>query len=334
MAIIQEALVTYSYVGLWILLSAGVILYNKYILTVFGFPYPVSLTMIHMAFCSALAFVMVRVLKIVSGVKMNLDTYIRRIVPIGFLFAIVLWMGNSAYVYLSVAFIQMVKALMPCIVYVVGIAFKVEKYTAKVMTNMVVIAVGVAIASYGELNFNTTGFLLLMGSLISESIRIVSIQIILTRADIKLNSVTTLYYVSPVCFVFLTIPFVFVELPHILAAEIIPVNPVVLLSSAVLAFALNISVFLLIGKTSALTMNVAGVVKDWILIFISSLLFDAPIASLQLWGYLVAFIAVCHYNFLKFEEKERASSGGVVNGDGAIKVQPYEGGVSSAETGK
>jgi len=283
-AIIQQALVVYSYVGLWILLSASVILYNKYVLTVFGFPYPVSLTMIHMAFCSALAFVMVRVLKIVSGVKMNLDTYIRRIVPIGFLFAIVLWMGNSAYVYLSVAFIQMVKALMPCIVYVVG--------------------------------------------------RIVSIQLILTRADIKLNSVTTLYYVSPVCFVFLTIPFVFVELPHILAAEVIPVNPVVLLSSAVLAFALNISVFLLIGKTSALTMNVAGVVKDWILIFISSLLFDAPIASLQLWGYLVAFIAVCHYNFLKFEEKERASSGGVVNGDGAIKVQPYEGGVSSAETGK
>jgi hypothetical protein len=29
------------------------------------------------------------------------------------------------------------------------------------------------------------------------------------------------------------------------------------------------AVFLLIGKTSALTMNVAGVVKDWLLIFLS-----------------------------------------------------------------
>lgn len=29
------------------------------------------------------------------------------------------------------------------------------------------------------------------------------------------------------------------------------------------------SVFLLIGKTSALTMNVAGVIKDWLLIALS-----------------------------------------------------------------
>lgn len=33
------------------------------------------------------------------------------------------------------------------------------------------------------------------------------------------------------------------------------------------------SVFLLIGKTSALTMNVAGVVKDWLLILLSVLLY-------------------------------------------------------------
>jgi hypothetical protein len=30
------------------------------------------------------------------------------------------------------------------------------------------------------------------------AVRVVSIQILLTSADIKLNSVTTLYYVSPV----------------------------------------------------------------------------------------------------------------------------------------
>lgn len=33
------------------------------------------------------------------------------------------------------------------------------------------------------------------------------------------------------------------------------------------------AVFLLIGKTSALTMNVAGVVKDWILILLSYLIY-------------------------------------------------------------
>lgn len=33
------------------------------------------------------------------------------------------------------------------------------------------------------------------------------------------------------------------------------------------------AVFLLIGKTSALTMNIAGVVKDWLLIGVSVVLF-------------------------------------------------------------
>lgn len=33
--------------------------------------------------------------------------------PIGVAFALVLWLGNAAYLYLSVSFIQMVKALMP-----------------------------------------------------------------------------------------------------------------------------------------------------------------------------------------------------------------------------
>ena len=37
------------------------------------------------------------------------------------------------------------------------------------------------------------------------------------------------------------------------------------------------SVFLLIGKTSALTMNVAGVIKDWLLIGLSVLLFHAEV---------------------------------------------------------
>ena len=276
---------------------------DRYILTVFGFPYPVALTMIHMAFCSALAFVMVRV-DFVKGINMSKETYVKKILPIAALFAIVLWMGNTAYVYLSVAFIQMVKALMPCVVYLVGIIFKVEKYRKDTMINMIVIAIGVAIASYGELNFNLTGFLFLLGSLACEAVRIVSIQMLLTSADIKLNSITTLYYVSPACFIFLIAPFTYIEAPSFAyGVEEVNFNSAVFLCNALLAFALNVSVYLLIGKTSALTMNVAGVIKDWILIIISSLMFKAPVSNLQLFGYLLAFAAVCFYNYQKYLDK-------------------------------
>lgn len=52
-----------------------------------------------------------------------------------------------------------------------------------------------------------------------------------------------------------------------------PIGPGMLLLSACTAFALNVSVFLLIGKTSALTMNVAGVIKDVVLVYLSMSLF-------------------------------------------------------------
>ena len=117
---INEALIAYGYVATWIGLSSGVILFNKYILSFFGFPFPISLTMIHMLFCSTLAFLIIRVFKLVQSNDLDRQTYIQKIVPVGALFALSLWLSNTAYVYLSAAFIQMLKALMPAAVYTVG----------------------------------------------------------------------------------------------------------------------------------------------------------------------------------------------------------------------
>lgn len=63
-------------------------------------------------------------------------------------------------------------------------------------------------------------------------------------------------------------------------------SPALLLANAACAFALNLSAFLLIGKTSALTMNVAGVVKDWILIWLSAAVYHSPVSALSAQGYI------------------------------------------------
>lgn len=50
--------------------------------------------------------------------------------------------------------------------------------------------------------------------------------------------------------------------------------------------------FLLIGRTSALTMNFGGVVKDWLLIGLSIAMYRSPVSRLNLAGYSVAFLSV------------------------------------------
>ncbi len=49
--------------------------------------------------------------------------------PAGLLYAASLWFSNASYLYLSVSFIQMMKSLMPGLVYASGVVMGTEKYS-------------------------------------------------------------------------------------------------------------------------------------------------------------------------------------------------------------
>ncbi|KAJ6745453.1 SOLUTE CARRIER FAMILY 35 [Salix koriyanagi] len=72
-------------------------------------------------------------------------------------------------------------------------------------------------------------------------------------------------------------------------------------TNSLCAFALNLAVFLLVGKTSALTMNVAGVVKDWLLIAFSWSVIKDTVTPINLFGYGLAFLGVAYYNHAKLQ---------------------------------
>ena len=108
----SQVMMNLLYVSIWIGLSGTVILYNKWILAYYGFPYPIALTIWHMTFSSGLAFAVVR-LGYVEACNMSAETYVKAVVPIGACFAGTLWLGNAAYLYLSVSFIQMLKVCAP-----------------------------------------------------------------------------------------------------------------------------------------------------------------------------------------------------------------------------
>ncbi|KAK2076286.1 hypothetical protein QBZ16_001218 [Prototheca wickerhamii] len=300
-SVLSSIIAAYTYVAIWIGLSGAVIMFNKYLLAYAGFPYPITLTMWHMFFCASLAIGLVKSGK-VQSINMDRETYMRAIVPIGACYALSLWVGNAAYLYLSVSFIQMLKALMPVAVFSIGCVFKTETFSWPIFSNMILVTIGVAIASFGEINFNVVGVMFQMGAIVAESIRLVLVQLLLQARGLKLNPITTLYYVAPCCFVFLLIPFFFLEASAIQADPNVSIDPLLFLLNALVAFGLNMAVFLLIGKTSALTMNIGGVVKDWLLIGLSYWIYASPVTQVNLAGYLIAFLAVCWYNYQKLQK--------------------------------
>jgi hypothetical protein len=120
----------------------------------------------------------------------------------------------------------------------------------------------------GEVVFIWAGVIFQVASMLSEATRLTLVQLLLQSKGIKFNPITTLYYVAPVCLACLLIPLATLETEQLMSHDW-NLHPGLIPLSAVAAFALNCSVFLLIGKTSALTMNLAGVAKDVMLIYLS-----------------------------------------------------------------
>ncbi|XP_019418680.1 PREDICTED: probable sugar phosphate/phosphate translocator At3g17430 [Lupinus angustifolius] len=299
-----QHMLTYMYLLVYISLSSGVILYNKWVLSTlyFNFPFPITLTMIHMAFSGAVAFVLIRVLKVVSPVKMTFNIYATCVVPISAFFAASLWFGNTAYLYISVAFIQMLKALMPVATFLTAVSWGTEKLRCDVFWNMVLVSVGVVISSYGEIHFNVIGTVYQVTGIVAEALRLVLTQVLLQKKGLTLNPITSLYYIAPCSFVFLFVPWYILEKPEMEDPHM-QFNFWIFFSNALCALALNLATFLVIGRTGAVTIRVAGVLKDWLLITLSTVLFpESKITGLNIIGYAIALIGVVFYNYLKLRD--------------------------------
>ncbi|CAA2973926.1 probable sugar phosphate phosphate translocator At3g14410 [Olea europaea subsp. europaea] len=226
------------------------------------------------------------------------------------MFAMTLWLGNTAYLYISVAFAQMLKAIMPVAVFILGVAAGLEIMSCRMLLIMSVISFGVLVASYGEININWVGVFYQMGGVVGEALRLIFMEILVKRKGLKLNPVSVMYYVSPCSAVCLLIPWIFLEKSKMNAHGTWNFKPLVLTLNSLCTFALNLSVFLVISHTSALTIRVAGVVKDWVVVLLSAILFaDTKLTLINLFGYAIAIIGVAAYNNHKLKkEASRAVS--------------------------
>ena len=130
----------------WVSLSSGLILLNKHILSTAGFDFPCTLVLMHMVFCSLCACVW-RLLGWVSVPPMRgLADHLMRFAPIGLCFAASLSLGNAAYLYISVAFVQMLKAGTPVATLLVSIVLGLERPSCRLAFYILLVSSGIGVA--------------------------------------------------------------------------------------------------------------------------------------------------------------------------------------------
>ncbi|KAJ5648182.1 sugar phosphate/phosphate translocator [Penicillium lividum] len=294
----KAALHPVVYVSIWITLSSSVILFNKYLLDYANFRFPIILTTWHLTFATIMTQILARTTTVLDGrksVKMTGRVYLRAIVPIGLMFSLSLICGNMTYLYLSVAFIQMLKATTPVAVLIATWGMGMAPVNYRTLMNVSIIVIGVVIASFGEIQFVMIGFLFQLGGIVFEATRLVMVQRLLSSAEYKMDPMVSLYYFAPICAVMNGSVALFLEFPRLTMDHIYNVGIWVLLANAMVAFLLNVSVVFLIGKTSSLVMTLCGVLKDILLVAASMMLWNTPVTPLQFFGYSIALIGLVYY---------------------------------------
>ena len=285
--------------SLWLSMSMLVILFNKYLFS-HAFPFPASLTCIHMLF-SSLATAGLRASGHLAAPPLAWGEYARSVLPIGLMFAFSLVCSNQAAMRLTVSFVQMVKAATPMLVLGVAAWAGTERATRNLVVIVSLMTLGVGIASYGELSFDGLGMALQVAALTVEAFRLQAIQLLMQRVLPRGSSpFAALSYFAPVCFLLL-LPWSLLTEPRALAALAASQRTQALvLLNALSALGLNGAVVWLVSfESGPLTLTLAGVLKDVALIVTSVWLFGNRLTLVQLGGYSLALLGLNCYHLVK-----------------------------------
>ncbi|GBF91846.1 hypothetical protein Rsub_04951 [Raphidocelis subcapitata] len=300
----------------WIAASSTAIIINKQILVDMQFPFPslvASLGMIG-AWLAATAACRVPGLVPRGGREVSARLILTRVAPTGFAMAMAIYTGNSVYLFLSVAFVQMLKALTPVATLAVGCAFGHERPSPRLMAAVGLIAAGVMAASHGEGRFSGVGVAIMLSSVGAEALRLNIMQALMSSSRApRLHPLEALMYLAPACAAVLLIVAAATELPRAIAAGKLAIpaaRPWPFVASAASGFALNAASFAVVSLSSALTLKVLAICKDVGLVVFGTLVLGEAVGRGQAIGYAISVTGVVWYNVIKANEAGARDGGG------------------------
>lgn len=298
---------TPALVSAWYSSNIGVLLLNKYLLSNYGFKYPIFLTMCHMTACSLYSYIAIAWMKVVPMQTIRNRVQFAKISALSLIFCASVVSGNVSLRYLPVSFNQAVGATTPFFTAVFAYIMTVKREAWLTYVTLIPVVTGVVIASGGEPSFHLFGFIMCIGATAARALKSVLQGILLSSEGEKLNSMNLLLYMAPIAVVFLLPATLMMEenvvgITLALARE----DPNIiwyLLFNSSLAYFVNLTNFLVTKHTSALTLQVLGNAKGAVAVVVSVLIFKNPVTWTGMLGYTLTVFGVILYS----EAKKRSS---------------------------
>lgn len=287
----------------WYTSNIGVLLMNKYLLSNYGYKFPVFLTMCHMMICSVFSYVGISVMDIVPLQNVQSKKQLFKICGLSVVFCFSVVCGNMSLNYIPVSFNQAIGATTPFFTAVFAYVVSRKREAWVTYATLLPVVAGVVIASGGEPSFHLFGFIICVASTAARAFKSVLQDILLSSEGEKLNSMNLLLYMAPIAMLCLLPATLLIEgnvlrITMELASEDIRIIWYLLLSSS-LAYFVNLTNFLVTKYTSALTLQVLGNAKGAVAVVISILIFQNPVSMIGMLGYVLTIIGVILYSETK-----------------------------------
>ncbi|CAA0831502.1 Probable sugar phosphate/phosphate translocator [Striga hermonthica] len=306
-SLISPTVLTAAIIASWYLSNIGVLLLNKYLLSFYGYRYPIFLTMLHMLSCAAYSLLAVRWLEVVPFQPIHSRRQLLKILALSAIFCFSVVCGNTSLRYLPVSFNQAVGATTPFFTAIFAFVITCKKESAEVYLALLPVVLGIVVASNSEPLFHLFGFLVCIGSTAGRALKSVVQGLLLTSEAEKLHSMNLLLYMAPMAAVIL-LPFTLYIEGNVLALTIEKGRKdgfivFLLAANATVAYLVNLTNFLVTKHTSALTLQVLGNAKAAVAAVVSVLIFRNPVTVMGMMGFAITVMGVVLYSEAKKRSK-------------------------------
>ncbi|KAM6243285.1 solute carrier family 35 member C2 isoform 4-T5 [Spheniscus humboldti] len=274
----RAALLVLLYYGF----SIGIVFYNKWLMK--SFPFPLLATLLHLLLIfglSALARALARCRSGRPRAALSWADCLRWAAPAALSTSLDIGLSNWSFLYVTVSLYTMTKSSAILFILLFSLLFKLEEVRVALLLVVLLIAGGLFMFTYKSTQFNAQGFVLVLCASFLGGIRWTLTQILMQKADLglPLSISEKLFHFHEAGMLFSLVGKLFL--------------------GGILAFGLGFSEFLLVSRTSSLTLSIAGIFKEICILFLATHLLGDRLSLLNWLGFAVCLSGISLHVILK-----------------------------------
>ncbi|XP_036389444.1 solute carrier family 35 member C2 [Megalops cyprinoides] len=305
-----RALRTVGLVIFYYTFSIGITFYNKWLMK--GFHFPLFMTLVHLAIIFCLSALTRSAMQCWTGkprVLLSWKKYLFKVAPTALATALDIGLSNWSFLFITISLYTMTKSSAVLFILFFSLIFKLEEPNPFLIVVVLLIAGGLFMFTYQSTQFNLEGFILVLLASFIGGIRWTLTQVLMQKAELGLqNPVDTMYHLQPLMFIGLFPLFLYNEALSICSSaklfRVSDLSPLLysvftLSVGGALAFGLGFSEFLLVSRTSSLTLSIAGIFKEVCILLLAAVFMGDKMTTVNWLGFAVCLSGISLHVGLK-----------------------------------